>query len=182
MLIRSLIITLGFCILSFLSLAQEVYQVKTYEVKFLIKNAGITVEGSLEGLEAEVLFHPRKLANNKIVASIDPGTIQTGIKIRNNHLKRSDYFDVEHYPKISLSSLGFSKAAPDTILGRFVLTIKDVTREIKMPIHYIISGNSLRLDGTFTIDRLDFGLGKESFMLADEVEILLNASLERPKI
>lgn len=182
MLIRSFVITLSFCLISWLALAQEAYQVTTYEVKFLIKNAGITVEGSLDSLEAEVLFSSRKPATTRITASVSPATIRTGIKIRDNHLKRSDYFDVEHYPQISLRSLSFSKAASDTLLGRFALTIKDVTQEISLPIHYVDSGNTLQLDGTCTINRLDFGLGDESFMLAEEVEILLHARLERLKI
>lgn len=179
MYIRLLALIIWFSSISRLAAAQEAYQVNDYEIKFFIKNAGITVEGSLDSLEAKVLFHPRKPNKSQITASVAPGTIQTGIKIRDKHLKRSDYFDVERYPRINLESLGFTRAAQDTITGRFALTIKDVTQKITVPIHFVSAGNTLQLDGTFSVNRLDFGLGGKSIILADEVDVVLNARLER---
>ena len=161
------------------AVAQNVYQLEDYQVTFFITNAGITVEGSLEGLEAEVEFHPRKPAKNRIIASLDPGTIQTGIKIRDKHLKRADYFDVEQYPKVTLVSTGFSKADKDKLIGTFILTIKEIEEEVEIPIVYTNSNDKLTLSGSFTINRLHFDLGEDSIILSDDVEVQLNAQLER---
>lgn len=180
--VRLLIITFMFSFCSFVAVAQETYQVQEYQVRFLIKNAGITVEGHLDSLEAEVLFYPRKPSKSRIIASVAPSTIRTGIKIRDKHLTRSDYFDVAHYPAISLRSLGFTQKDQSTLLGRFELTIKNVTREITMLIHYLESDKTLRLEGICMINRLDFGLGEKSLILADDVEVRLVASLKQLKI
>jgi len=162
-----------------LATAQTAYRVEDYQVTFFIKNAGITVEGSLEGLEAEVEFHPRKTAKNRIIASLDPSTIQTGIKIRDKHLKRADYFDVEQYPKITLVSTGFSKANEGKLIGTFILTIKGIEKELEIPIAYTNSSDKLTLSGIFTLNRLHFDLGDNSIILSDDVEVQLNAQLGR---
>lgn len=182
MLVRPLTITLMLSFCSFIIVAQETYQVEEYQVNFFIKNAGITVEGRLDSLKAEVLFDYREPSNSQIIASVAPSTIQTGIKIRDKHLTRADYFDVAQYPIISLRSLNFTQKDQQTLLGRFELTIKNITQEITMPISYFYSDDILRLEGTCTINRLDFGLGEESLILADDVELRLTANLKQLKI
>jgi polyisoprenoid-binding protein YceI len=162
-----------------LATAQTAYQVEEYQVAFFIKNAGITVEGSLEGLEAEVEFHLRKPAKNRITASLDPSTIQTGIKIRDKHLKRADYFDIEQYPKITFESIGFSKTDKNELIGTFLLTIKGIEEEVEMPITYTNASDKLTLSGSFILNRLHFDLGDNSIILSDDVEVQLHAQLAR---
>lgn len=172
-------LTLGLLLTASMAIAQDDYRVEDYQVVFFIDNAGITAEGSMEGLEAELSFNVRKPEKSQVAASLDPGTIKTGIRIRDNHLKRSDYFDIEQYPEITLTSTGFTKNGKGTLLGIFTLTIKGIDREVNIPITYTNSGDALNLSGSFTINRLDFGLGEESIILSDEVEIKLTAQLKR---
>ncbi len=178
---KYIILTLSLLFTMNMVAAQDAYQVENYQVVFFIDNAGITVEGSMEGLEADVAFHPRKIAQTRIVATLDPATIRTGIRIRDNHLKRSDYFDIEQYPKITLTSTGFTKNGKDALLGIFILNIKGMEREVKIPITYTNSGDILDLSGNFIINRLDFGLGEESFILSDDVSIEITAQFRREK-
>ena len=67
-------------------------------VKFNIHNAGLEVTGTIDSVTAEIKFDPKSLSQSTIVATADPATIRTGIAIRDKHLKRSDYFDIAHYP------------------------------------------------------------------------------------
>lgn len=176
---KSFALTFALLLTMEVAFAQDTYQVEDYQVVFYIDNAGITVEGSMGGLKADIAFDPRKANKNRIAASLDPATIQTGIGIRDKHLKRSDYFDVEQYPKITLTSTGFGKTGKDELLGTFILKIKDIEREVKIPVTYTYTSDGLSLSGNFTINRLDFGLGEESIILSDEVRIQLNAQLKR---
>ena len=70
---------------------QHIWIVDSSSVSFQIRNAGINVDGTFDGLEAEINFDPKKLKNSKIVASVDAASVDTGIRIRNNHLRKSDY-------------------------------------------------------------------------------------------
>lgn len=166
-----------FLCLTSAAFGQDAYQVLDYQVNFFIENAGITVEGNMEGLEADIQFHARKPSKSSVNASLDPTTIDTGIRIRDNHLRRADYFDVKQYPEITLKSTGFEKTGKDQAVGTFVLTIKGISKKIEIPVQYQEEGENLIFSANFTINRLDFGLGEESIILSDDVEVKLIAQL-----
>lgn len=163
------------CLLIFFSCMSK-GQVKQHEVlessvQFEIKNAGITVEGRMNGLEALIVFDENNWAETSIKATIDPSTVETGIGIRDKHLKRSDYFDVENYPHIKMVSRKFEKISRNSIEGTFELSIKDVTREIVIPLTLDRDKNRYRMKGNFVLNRLDYDLGEESFIMDEEVKV-----------
>src|SRR4030095_5629180 len=69
-------------------------------VKFRIKNFGFSVTGSFTGLHGNIDFDPNNLAACHFDVTIDAKTVNTGIDMRDNHLRKSEYFDVENYPQI----------------------------------------------------------------------------------
>ena len=166
-----------FVLLTSAALGQSSYQVIDYQVVFFIKNAGLTVEGNLGELEASIQFGQNQMSNSKIIASVDPSTIDTGIRIRDNHLRRADYFDVKQYPEITLKSTSFEKAGKDQAVGTFILTIKGISKEVEIPVQYQEEGENLIFSANFTINRLDFNVGEESYILSDDVKVQLQAQL-----
>ena len=50
------------------------------------------VDGSFDGLVADIKFDANNYASGSMEASIDANTINTGIEMRNNHLKKEEYF------------------------------------------------------------------------------------------
>lgn len=152
--------------------------VKSSEIVFHIKNAGITVDGTLGNLKADITFDPNKLAQSQIIASVDISTIDTGIKMRDDHLKKKKYFDVAQYPSITMKSLSFKKNAGNQYTGTFALSIKENTKEIELPFTYKKSGNGYELAGSFTIDRREYSVGSGSLILGDDVEVDLKVSVE----
>jgi polyisoprenoid-binding protein YceI len=67
-------------------------------VRFSIRNAGLEVHGTIAGIEADISFHPDDLARSHMTATANPATLQTGISLRDKHLQRPDYFDVNKHP------------------------------------------------------------------------------------
>jgi polyisoprenoid-binding protein YceI len=55
-------------------------------------------------------------------------------------------------------------------LGYFLLTIKGVTKEIV--VDFSVSKNNI--EGSFIVNRLDFGVGDKSFVMANEVIVSVN--------
>jgi polyisoprenoid-binding protein YceI len=154
---------------------QELKQHEVLEssVTFEIKNAGITVEGNMGGLEAMIFFDQKNLAQTSMKATIDPSTVETGIGIRDNHLKRSDYFDVEKYPEIKIVSRKFKKDSGNSLEGTFDLSIKGVTRQVVIPFTVVRDKDIYRMEGIFVLNRLDYELGEESFIMGEEVKVLI---------
>jgi polyisoprenoid-binding protein YceI len=148
------------------SFAQTDWEVKNYSIGFVIKNAGFNVDGSFKGLTYKLKFDDGG-ANDVINASVDASTINTNNGARDKHLRKSDYFDVEKYPKISLKSVSFTKLSTGKYKGTFKLTIKATTKTVEIPFTF----NKGAFEGEVEINRLDYGVGESSWVLSNTVKI-----------
>ena len=75
------------------------------EVLFKIKHLVIsTVTGSFTKFEGNVNSTGEDFENAQINFSIDVNSIHTGQEQRDEHLKNSDFFEIEKYPAISFES------------------------------------------------------------------------------
>ena len=147
-------------------------------VTFSIHNAGIEVLGTLENVTAEIEFDPNNLSQSVIKATGDPSTLKTGIGIRDKHLKRTDYFNIEKYPEIRLRPRGFRKAGRNKFIGQFDLTIKGITKAITIPFTLRHENNTARYQGSFEINRLDFNLGEKSMILDEKVKVIIEVKAQ----
>jgi polyisoprenoid-binding protein YceI len=168
---KSSLIISAILILALPSFAQNKIAFEQTPVHFIIKNAGLKVNGSIGGLEGFITVDPENLNLLKIEGSIDPNTIDTGIGLRNNHLKKPDYFNVKEYPKILMTSTEITKKGNRKYVGNFDLTIKDVKKNVSVPFTLVSVGNGYTLKGEFSVNRLDFKLGEESIILSDNVTV-----------
>lgn len=159
-------------------LAQTTWLVEKSKIQFTIRNAGLNVEGSFSGLEAQINFDPSQLKSSKIEAKILAKTVDTGLRARDRHLRQSDYFGVEQYPYIKMESLGFGKSKEGNFEGSFKLTIKNISKTISLPFSFKREGNLAYLEGGFEINRRDFGVGGWSLILGNEVRVRLSIQVK----
>jgi polyisoprenoid-binding protein YceI len=144
---------------------------KGSSVHFTIKNFGIRTGGSFSGLQGNIKFdisHPEQAGFD---VSIDANTINTGIDMRDDHLRAETYFDVKNYPRIRFTSTRVttsSKPAIFMIYGR--LTIKNQSKDISFPFTAKQTSNGYLFNGTFTINRRDFGVGGSS-VISDNLDV-----------
>jgi polyisoprenoid-binding protein YceI len=146
-------------------------------ITFKTKNMGIGVEGTVGGLQADVHFNPADPASSVIEASVDANSINTGNSGRDEHLHDEDFFDAARYPRITLKSVSFRHRSGNSYTGRFNLTIKGKTKEVEIPFTFSQAGASSAFKGSFKINRLDYGVGSSSLVLADEVTINIDAGV-----
>ncbi len=146
--------------------AQTPLKVVSSAITFSIKNAGLNVNGSFSGLEADIKFSTAEYKTATIKASVNSSTIKTGIDARDNHLKKAEYFDAANFPKITMESSFFGKEG-NRFVGYFKLTIKGITKDITVP--FTFENNVFK--GNFTIDRRFFKVGGNSMILGDNVNI-----------
>lgn len=155
----------------FFFLSDNPWKVKSSAITFKIKNAGLTVDGSFTGLESDIRFNPLKPAEASITASVKTASINTGTTMRDNHLRKAEYFDAEKYPKITLKSVKIEKTGPISFNGTFKLTMKDVTQEVLIPFTFSRLPEKTEFKGSFRLNRRDYHVGGSSMTMADDVNV-----------
>lgn len=169
-----LLITSGFA-----TLYAQNYRLKNAEVRFEIKNAGLTVNGKFDSIpDIQLTMQSGISGKISLSGTMAAASINTGIGIRDKHLRKPDYFDTEKYPLITLQSTGIRGTGKE-LQGSFNLQIKQTTRAITMAITITEKGNLLEMNGSFTINRKDYGVGGNSITLADNVDIFVHAVFEK---
>jgi polyisoprenoid-binding protein YceI len=142
-------------------------------VEFNVKHFGIKTGGSFSGLQGTITFDDRSLSDSKFDVSIDTKSIQTGIDLRDDHLRGEAFFDVAKYPHIHFTSSGIlegEKGSGLVVTGQ--LTIKDRSKEISIPFTATPTKDGYVLAGSFKINRSDFGVGNPG-VISDGVEVIL---------
>lgn len=148
------------------------------QIKFSVKGPFGTVDGSLGGLKATILFDKDNLAGSSIRASTDPQSINTGIKLRNKDLQKEKYFNSAKYPLFSFQSDQIQKSgAGYKAIGN--LTIKGVSKKVEIPFSFSEKGNAGVFKGSFSIQRQDYGIGKQGGSIGSTVSIDLEVPVTK---
>lgn len=143
------------------------------QVNFTITNAGLEVEGKFTEISGTVQFDPSNLSSSKFSATVRVSSIDTEIEMRDDHLKSEDYFDVAKYSTMKFVSTSITgKAGAYKVTGK--LTIKDVTETITFPFSTYAKDGATHLKGTFVIDRRDYNVGGNSWIMGDDVTVNLD--------
>ena len=142
-------------------------------ITFRIKNFGITVDGSFRGLSGTIHFDSSQPEQGKVDLWVDATTVDTGIKLRNNHIKKKEYLDVESFPRITIKSTGMRAGdKPQTWLLLANLTIKGTSRGVNIPFNIEqTTPGAITFIGEFVINRRDYGVGGGSLSMADTLTI-----------
>ncbi|MVU81694.1 hypothetical protein GPX89_31205 [Nocardia sp. ET3-3] len=69
-------------------------------------------------------------------AEIKAATVDTGIGMRDDHLRSADFLDVDRYPLITFTGSGFRRTGGDTWLMPGDLTLHGQTRRIDLTVTY----------------------------------------------
>jgi polyisoprenoid-binding protein YceI len=149
------------------------------KVGFSVKGPFGAVSGTFDGLEAVIQFDPNNLTGSSVRASVDAKTVNSGIGLRNHHLRSEEqYLNTDKYPRISYKSTKIEKAvAGYKAFG--ALTIKDVTKPVEIPFTFTANGNAGVFKGSFTFKREDFNIGKSGGSIGDLITITLEVPVKK---
>lgn len=157
---------IGACLIQVIGIAAFSQQYKASDegssIKFKIKNFGFETGGSFTGLKGTVSFDPGDVKKDSLDLSVDANTINTDNSMRDGHLRKEDYFDVQNYPRIRFvsTSVTVDRNAHFTATGK--LTIKNTTREISIPFTATPKDGGYIFTGEFKLNRRDFQVGGSS--------------------
>ncbi len=144
------------------------------EITFSINNFGLSTKGVLSGLTGSITWNPKDLSTAGFNVSVSTKTLNTNNKLRDEHLQKSDYFNVEKYPIINIRS---NQIIAGNKIGEFImdatLTIKNISKKINIPFSAITQNGKTIFEGNFEINRRDFNIGGGSFSLSNTAKISL---------
>ena len=135
------------------------------EVLFKIKHLVIsTVTGSFRKFEGQAVTTGIDFNNAQVSFTIDVSSIDTNQSMRDQHLQNGDFFSADIYPTIDFVSTSFTKDGGNDFLMTGDLTMKGVTKEVKLNVEYGGSENNGHgqikhgFEITGTINRKEFGM------------------------
>ena len=135
------------------------------EVTFKIRHLMIAnVTGSFTRFNSEAETSGDDFSNAKVTFTAETASVTTDNEQRDAHLKSDDFFNAEKYPEIRFESTGLKKKNDDEYELEGKLTIRDVTKIIKLNVEaggVVVDGYGQTKAGfsvTGKINRKDFGL------------------------
>jgi polyisoprenoid-binding protein YceI len=148
------------------------------KIDFTVNGLFGTVHGSFSGLQADIRFNEKDLAASSISASVNAKTVSTGISLRNSDLRNKEvWFNTDKYPLISFRSKKIEKTAIGyKVLGD--LAIKGTTKSVEIPFTYSRNEAGGLFKGNFTIQRVDYKLGKPGGSVGKEITIILTVPVK----
>ena len=154
------------------------------EIGFKVRHLMISnVSGKFDQFEAEVETENEDFATAQIRATIKTASVNTSNLQRDEHLRNSDFFEVENHPDILFSSQKVEKIDNDNFVLHGNLTLKGITKQVKLQVEYSgftkdpWGGERAGFVVTGKINRNDFGLSFNAALetggvvLGDEVKI-----------
>lgn len=150
-----------------------------YNINFKIKNSGTLVSGNFKGLHLKYAFNKNKLGESFFEGELEVISIKTGIEMRDRHLKKSEYFDVTKFPKITLRTTKIELVANDDYKITCDITIKGITQSLVIFSKINYSGSWLTVNSVFDLNRLNFGVGRPSIVMAKNVLVSIEVRLKK---
>ncbi|MFF8192958.1 YceI family protein [Streptomyces bobili] len=92
--------------------------------------------------------------------TIDVASLDTKNAKRDTHLRGADFFDADHHPEITFAARSVELRDGDAVHVVGQLTVRGVSRPLSFTARLVgADADALTLDGEFTVDRDEFGMG-----------------------
>jgi polyisoprenoid-binding protein YceI len=147
-------------------------QPEASEITFRATSRLMNAEGHFGRFSGDVVADPAGPTGARISLTIDAASLDTGIEMRDKHLRSADFFDIERFPTIAFESVRVEASSRRaTVMGR--LTLHGVTREIAVPVDVQITETALVASGEFIVNRGEYAMNYNSFLnpIGNEVRV-----------
>jgi cytochrome b561/polyisoprenoid-binding protein YceI len=134
------------------------------KLSFSFTQAGAVNTGKFDKFIVTLSGRADALASAKLDVTVDIASINTGDKDRDDTLRGPDLFDAKKYPTGRFAAAGLEPKGSGKYLASGNLTLRSVSRPVRLPLSFreVTEGGQpvLYLDGSVTVNRLDFGIGQ----------------------
>jgi polyisoprenoid-binding protein YceI len=156
------------------------------EIGFTVRHLMSKVRGKFETFEGTVVTGD-DVTNSRVDVSVDLSSINTGTVDRDNHLRSSDFFEVETHPTMTFRSTDIIEKNEGELVVVGDLTIKGVTKSIELAVDVLGEGSDpwggtrIGVEATGQLSRKEFGvdfnipLEGDKVVIGDRISIVINA-------
>ena len=131
-------------------------------VVFTGSQSGAPFPGEFKSYGAFLCLDDKDPAKNTLRVEVDTSSVSTELPEMDEGLQDEDFFDSAHFrqARFQSDSLTATGAGHYSVTGK--LTIRDVTRTVTVPFAWTqeADGKHARLEGVFTLQRLDYHVGQ----------------------
>jgi polyisoprenoid-binding protein YceI len=162
------------------------------EIQFKVKHLVIsTVTGFFKSFEGTLETVNDDFEDAEIFFSIDINSVDTNQSQRDEHLKSAEFFDAANYPKMTFKSTSFKKTGDDEYELIGDLTIKGITKSVKLNAEYggstkdFYGNTKAGFEVTGKINRKEFGLTWNgvteagSVVAGEDIKLLMNVQFAK---
>jgi len=128
-------------------------------ITFTAKQMNVPVNGKFGKFSAQLAFDPAKPEAGRAQIDIDLNSIDAGSDEANEEVKRKAWFDTLNFPTARFVSTAIKSLGTDRYEAQGKLSIKGRNLDITAPIFFKPEGAGGRIEGSFTIKRLAYGIG-----------------------
>ena len=152
---------------------------------FSFEQAGAENHGSFRKFSTELNYDPGNLAASSLKVTVQIASLDTQDKDRDDTLLGDDLFAVKQNPTAQFVAGSLAKGANGSLEAAGKLTLRGVTRDLRLPITIRPTPNGVELSGAATIKRLEFGVGQGEWQstewVGDEVKLQYKVPLARAR-
>ncbi|MET9502457.1 YceI family protein [Streptomyces sp. NPDC006622] len=118
----------------------------------------VTVKGTFGAVAGQGEVGPDGSATGTV--TLDVASLDTKNAKRDAHLRGADFFDADHHPHITFAARSAELRDGDAVHVVGQLTVRGVSRPLSFTARLTgADAEALTLDGEFTVDRAEFGMG-----------------------
>jgi polyisoprenoid-binding protein YceI len=157
-------------------------------VEFTARMLFFTVKGRLSDFGGKITLDENDIYRSSAEAAIKAGSVSTGVKRRDEHLRSKDFLDVAEHPEIHFQSASVGRGRDrDMLRVNGTLAIKGQSREIALDVTITDRSRSPQGDeilyfaAVAEIDRFDFGIKYARGLIKSAIKILIQAQATKQR-
>lgn len=148
---------------------------------FTFVQEGAASKGSFKQFTTELRYDEKSPAAGSLNVKVQTATVDTQDKDRDEMITGVDLFDAQKYPAAQYVANSFAKRADGGLDAVGKLTLRGVTKDLRLPLKISRTATGLELSGEAAIKRLDYGVGQGDWQstesVGDEVKLQYKVAL-----
>jgi polyisoprenoid-binding protein YceI len=162
------------------------------DIQFSAKHMMVTtVRGKFQDVSGTLTIVEDDPTLSRGEIRIAAATLNTGVELRDNHLRSADFFDAANHPEIVFTISDVAAISDETYRVTGHLTIRGTTRPVTFDANFLgfyegmQGGRRAGFDGRLKINRKDWGLGwnvaleKGGWLVGEDVSIELDVAFDQ---
>lgn len=142
---------------------------------FTFTQLGAATTGHFKTFATELQYDEANPAQGALLVRVTVDSLDTQDAERDDTLKTADLFDAQAHPAATYVAKSLARTASGGLEAVGKLTIRGVSKDLRLPLTLKPTTNGLELSGQTSIKRLDFGVGqgdwKSTESVGDEVKL-----------